>query len=245
MLPWTTYGGGKMSLFGRSRRSGDDGSSWDRVERRRMVESQLRPRGIRDERVLEAMERIPRHLFVQESQYREAYTDRALPSCEGQTISQPYMVALMTECLVLQGHEKVLEIGTGTGYQTAILCELCREVWSVEQNRRLADEAETRLREMGYGNVRIRCEDGSTGWPEGAPFGGVLVTAGAPSVPPPIIEQTEPGGRIVIPVGGRREQVLQVVTKGLRPQETRVKNVCGCVFVPLLGEYGWTGSNAH
>ncbi|HID72737.1 TPA: protein-L-isoaspartate(D-aspartate) O-methyltransferase, partial [Candidatus Micrarchaeota archaeon] len=176
-----------------------------RKGRRRMVE-ELRRFGIRDERVLAAMEAIPRHLFVPEHMRQLAYEDTPLPIGHGQTISQPYIVALMTEALSLKGTERVLEIGTGSGYQTAILCELAREVFSVERIPELAMGAGERLGALGYRNFHISVGDGTLGWPEEAPFDGIIVTGGIPRVPDPLWDQLAEGGRLVAPIGGRYEQ---------------------------------------
>jgi len=205
--------------------------------RREMVQSQLERRNLKDRRVLEAMRKVPRHRFVPEQSRGEAYEDHPLPIGEGQTISQPYMVAIMTELLELRGGEKVLEIGTGSGYQLAILAELAREVFSVERWGPLADRSRARLRELGYRNIEIRTGDGTLGWPERAPFDGIIVTAGAPKIPPPLLEQLSEGGRLVIPVGEERHQELcRVVKEG---GGTRKEYFGGCVFVPLVGEHGW------
>lgn len=207
------------------------------VQRANMVEHQLRRRGIKDERVLDAMATIPRELFMPESSRGEAYADRPLPIGHGQTISQPYMVAIMTEALALQGHEKVLEIGTGSGYQTAILAHLADKVFTVERIRPLGREAEKRFAEMKLYNVLVRVTDGTHGWNEEQPFDAILVTAGAPDVPKPYLQQLKDGGRLVIPIGDRHLQTLYCYT---RERDRIVKENCGrCVFVPLIGHYGW------
>jgi protein-L-isoaspartate(D-aspartate) O-methyltransferase len=206
-------------------------------ERQAMVAEQLRRRDIRDERVLAAMARVPRHLFVPAASQSEAYEDRPLPIGDGQTISQPYMVAIMTQALGLAGGERVLEIGTGSGYQTAVLAELSREVFTVERLFALFQKAENRLRNLGYENIRCRLGDGSKGWPEKAPFDGILVTAGAPGVPEALKAQLAEGGRLVIPVGSRYTQsLLRIERTGGRFAE---EDITGCVFVPLVGESGW------
>ncbi len=209
--------------------------------RERMVEKSLRGRDITDERVLGAFGRVRREEFVWEVDRDEAYTDHPIRIGEGQTISQPYMVALMTQWLALEGHERVLEIGTGSGYQTAILAELAREVYTIERLASLSGSARERLKRLGYGNVHYRVGDGTLGWPEEAeraPFDAVIVTAGAPSVPEPLKRQLAPGARLVIPVGPGREQDLHVVTK--LPEGTfKTRSVCPCIFVKLLGEEGW------
>lgn len=206
-------------------------------ERLTMVEHQLRRRGIGDERVLEAMSKVPRHTFVPEAHRGAAYEDRPLPIGEGQTISQPYMVAIMTQSLELQGEERVLEIGTGSGYQTAILAELAKEVYTIERIPLLLEKAQNILRYLGYENIFFVIGDGTKGWPEKAPFDGILVTAGAPEIPQTLLTQLADGGRLVIPVGPRYTQTLYKVTR--RGKNYKEEDITGCVFVPLLGEYGW------
>jgi len=176
--------------------------------RNMMVETQLIPRGIKDERVLSAMRKVPRHLFVDASLIDRAYEDHALPIGEGQTISQPYMVAIMTELLELKGDERVLEIGTGSGYQSAILAELSFKVYSIERIEGLATRARKILDSLGYRNIEIRIANGTYGWKEESPFNGIIVTAGAPDIPETLIEQLVEGGRLVIPVGDRWSQRL-------------------------------------
>jgi protein-L-isoaspartate(D-aspartate) O-methyltransferase len=210
------------------------------IARERMVADQLRARGITDPRVLTAMGRVPRHRFVEEALAGRAYGDYPLPIGEKQTISQPYMVALMTQALELGGGERVLEVGTGSGYQTAILAELAGKVYSVERIRALADRARAILEELGYYNVLIRVGDGTLGWREEAPFDAVLVTAAAPEVPAPLVEQLKPGGRLVIPVGGTTAQVLKSLVKDA-DGTVRESELVGCVFVKLVGEQGWQG----
>lgn len=204
--------------------------------RDRMVRQQLEGRGIRDQRVLDAMRRVPRHLFVPENLLDRAYDDCPLPIGEGQTISQPYMVAWMTELLQVEPGQKVLEIGTGSGYQAAILCELGAEVFTIEKNPLLAREAERRLAELGY-FPHIRIGDGTLGWPEEAPFQRIIVTAGAPSIPGPLLEQLDEGGRLVIPVGPSGMQMLTLVERKEGKLVTVEEGTC--VFVPLVGKYGW------
>jgi protein-L-isoaspartate(D-aspartate) O-methyltransferase len=206
-------------------------------EREMMVRRQLIPRGIQDERVLEAMGKVPRHLFVDEDLVDEAYEDNPLPVGKGQTISQPYMVALMTEALDLKGHEKTLEVGTGSGYQTAILAELSGQVCSVERIGELLTRAKRVLKELGYTNVHFKVFDGSLGWEIHAPYDAIMVTAGAPEVPKPLLDQLDQGGRLVIPEGDRISQELVKVTKknGLFEKE----QLGGCRFVNLIGEHGW------
>ncbi len=206
-------------------------------ERMLMVDHQLRSRGIKDERVLQAMGKVPRHHFVPAESHTSAYGDGPLPIGEGQTISQPYMVALMTECLSLKGDEKVLEIGTGSGYQTAVLMELAREVCTVERIPVLAERARQKLVELGYDNFCLKVGDGSGGWPEQAPFDGIIVTAGAPSIPETLLHQLSEGGKLVIPVGSRFSQRLLICTKR-GGQYIHEENTM-CVFVPLVGKCGW------
>ena len=207
--------------------------------REAMVATQLIPRGIRDARVLEAMKTVPRHLFIEEFSWQKAYDDMALPVGEGQTISQPYMVAVMTELLELGGDEKVLEIGTGTGYQAAILAELASEIYTIERIPSLSERARQTLRELGYLRVHFRVDDGTRGWPEAAPFDRILITAGAPEIPEPLIGQLSEGGMIIAPVGDRFSQQLIRARKqgGRLSREYHTP----CVFVPLVGEYGWKG----
>jgi len=205
--------------------------------RRRMVADQIRARGVRDERVLAAMARIPRERFIPGDAQVSAYDDHPLSIGCGQTISQPYIVALMTEALELSGRERVLEIGTGSGYQTAILAELAAEVYTVERVKTLADAARDRLAEMGYTNVHYRADDGTLGWPSVPPFDGILVTAGAPEVPTALTEQLADGGRLVIPVGGEYSQDLLRVRR--RGDRLRRESLCRCVFVKLIGDQGW------
>ncbi len=205
--------------------------------RQRMVDEQLIPRGISDHRVLSAMRKLPRHLFVEEALQDRAYGDYALPIGEKQTISQPYMVALMTEALELNGSEIVLEIGTGSGYQAAILAELSRQVYSIERIPNLALRARKVIEDLGYKNVDIKIYDGTLGWEEKAPFDGIIVTASAPDIPKSLTDQLKLGGRLVIPVGTRHFQTLIKVVK---KKDGLVKMpLTECVFVPLIGTYGW------
>ena len=205
--------------------------------RLKMVEEQIISRGIKDEKLIAAMNKIPRHLFVEEALQSQAYTDHPLPIGEKQTISQPYMVALMTEALLLTGKERVLEIGTGSGYQTAILAELSEKVFSVERIRPLAIRARKLLYELGYFNIEIKIFDGTFGWMDESPFDAIMVTAGSPDIPQPLIDQLAIGGRLVIPVGDALVQDLFRVTK----TEAGVKkdDLGGCRFVKLIGKYGW------
>lgn len=202
-----------------------------------MVEEQIVARGIKDPRVIAAMKKVPRHLFVEEALQNQAYSDHPLPIGEKQTISQPYMVALMTEAAELKGKEKVLEVGAGSGYQTAILAELAQEVFSVERIRPLAIRARKLLYELGYFNVEIKIFDGTYGWTEKSPFDAIIVTAGSPDIPQPFYDQLSPGGRLVIPVGDADIQDLFRITKtegGMKKE-----NLGGCRFVKLIGRYGW------
>lgn len=205
--------------------------------RDRMVETQLISRGIRDQRVLDAMRKVPRHAFVDEALKDQAYSDHPLPIGDKQTISQPYIVALMTEMLGLKGHEKVLEVGTGSGYQAAVLAELAERVFSIERFAGLAFRANQILQKLGYKNVLIRVGDGTLGWPDEAPFDGIIVTAGAPQVPQPLIDQMAMGGRMVVPVGDRLSQELILVERV--PEGIRKTNLGGVRFVDLVGKWGW------
>lgn len=205
--------------------------------RERMVRSQIASRGVRDPRVLAAMRKVPRHAFVPTGYRDNAYDDRPLPIGNDQTISQPYIVAAMTEALLLEGTEKVLEIGMGSGYQAAVLAELAAQVYTVEQIPELAEIAHNTLVSLGYASVVYTIGDGTLGWPEHQPYDAIIVTAGAPRVPRPLVDQLAPGGRLVIPVGDRFLQELLRVRRdrdGL--SETRLG---GCRFVPLEGEHGW------
>ncbi len=202
-----------------------------------MVQTQLVARGIGDVRVLEAMGKVPRHLFVDEAMRDQAYSDYPLPIGEKQTISQPYIVALMTEALELKGHEKVLELGTGSGYQAAILAELADRVFSIERIPSLAYRANQILQKLGYKNVIIRVTDGTLGWPEEAPFDGILVTAGAPRIPQTLVDQLALGGRLVIPVGDRLSQELIKVNR--TPDGIVKESLGGVRFVDLVGKWGW------
>ncbi|MBI4246947.1 MAG: protein-L-isoaspartate(D-aspartate) O-methyltransferase [Candidatus Rokubacteria bacterium] len=204
-----------------------------------MVEEQLARRGIADARVLAAMHRVPRHLFVEEALRDRAYGDHPLPIGEQQTISQPYIVALMTSLLELRGPEKVLEIGAGSGYQTAVLAELTRRVCSIERLPVLATRARALLERLGYTNVWIRVGSGTLGWPDEAPFDRILVAAAGPDVPPPLFEQLAAGGRLVLPIGDALRQTLTLVENVGGEQRRRD---CGeCTFVKLVGKYAWEG----
>jgi protein-L-isoaspartate(D-aspartate) O-methyltransferase len=206
-------------------------------QRELMVKTQLIPRGITDERLIAVMKRVPRHLFVPEEIQHRAYDDMALSIGEGQTISQPYMVAVMTELLDLQGNERVLEIGTGSGYQAAVLAELSREVYTVERIAALADAATERFKSIRYANIHVKVSDGTLGWPEKAPFDRIIVTAGTPTIPEPIVDQLADGGIIVAPVGDRLSQQLLKIIK--IKDNLREEYHTPCVFVPLIGQYGW------
>jgi len=208
------------------------------ISRKRMVQEQVISRGISNPRLLEALLKIPRHLFVQEAMAAQAYSDGPLPIGEKQTISQPYIVALMTELLELKGDDHVLEIGTGSGYQTAILASLVRRVWTIERIRPLAMQARKVLDSLHLLNVNIKVADGTLGWPEEGPFDAILVTAGAPAVPETLAAQLAPGGRLVIPVGDETSQTLLRIRKENDGSLTRETGI-GCRFVPLIGQQGW------
>jgi protein-L-isoaspartate(D-aspartate) O-methyltransferase len=203
-----------------------------------MVELQLRARDVVDERVLAAMERVPRELFVPVEERSRAYQDAALPIGEGQTISQPYMVARICEVLSLTGRERVLDVGTGSGYQAAVLAELADEVVTIERIPELAEQAREALAAAGYENVDVRVGDGTLGVPDRAPFRGIAVAAAAPGIPETLYEQLEPGGRMAVPVGKRRSQDLLLVVRS--PEGPAVIRSVPCRFVPLLGEEGFS-----
>ncbi|MFA5323688.1 MAG: protein-L-isoaspartate(D-aspartate) O-methyltransferase [Smithella sp.] len=208
--------------------------------RMRMVETQINARGVNDARVLGAMAAVPRHLFVDEGLIEQAYSDSPLPIGEHQTISQPYIVALMSEALELKGRERVLEIGTGSGYQTAILACLADRVFSVERIASLATNARRILDKLNFYNVAIRVGDGSYGWREEAPFDAIITTAAAPEIPQYLIEQLAVGGRMIVPAGGRDVQTLYKLTRSVEnPQEIIREDLGGCRFVSLIGESGW------
>jgi protein-L-isoaspartate(D-aspartate) O-methyltransferase len=202
-----------------------------------MVSGQLVSRGIEDERVLAAMRKVPRHLFVPEDQQDSAYGDYPLPVGHSQTISQPYIVAYMTEALQLEGRERVLEIGTGSGYQTAILAELAREVFTVERIGELLGNAKQKLMSLGYRNIRFKVGDGTLGWEDHAPYDGIIVTAAGPEVPKPLLEQLAEGGRLVVPVGRRFNQRLVRVRK--EKYSYREQPLMDVRFVDLVGLHGW------
>ncbi|MFN7940438.1 MAG: protein-L-isoaspartate(D-aspartate) O-methyltransferase [Thermoanaerobaculia bacterium] len=209
----------------------------DTILRERMVRELLEARGIRDPRVLAAMREVPRHLFVRDHLMSQAYADHALPIGEAQTISQPWVVARMTEMLEVDSTHKVLELGTGTGYQTAILARLARWVYSLERIAELAHQAIHRIRQLGIVNVKIQAFDGTVGWSDVAPFERILVTAGAPTVPKPLLEQLSPRGKLLIPEGTRTTQRLVLyerTARGFRRREGEA-----VAFVPLVGRHGW------
>ncbi len=207
------------------------------AERIAMVERQIRRRGVRDPRLLAAMAKVPRHCFVPEPYRAHAYEDHPLPIGRNQTISQPYIVAVMTEALALTGEERILEVGTGSGYQTAILAELGKEVFTVERLAELSEQARKILHSLGYTTIHFAVGDGSRGWPEFAPYDAIVVTAGAPEIPDPLYEQLAEGGRLVIPVGDHAHQELFQIVK--TPEGPDVRNLGPCRFVDLLGTHAW------
>jgi protein-L-isoaspartate(D-aspartate) O-methyltransferase len=206
-----------------------------------MVEHLRRHYGIKDERVLDAMNRVPRHFFVPEAIQSQAYKDNALPIAAGQTISQPFIVARMSELLELKGRERVLEIGSGSGYQTAVLALVARKVFAVERIPELAADAKSLLLWMGYRNISFKTADGTEGWRSYAPFDAILVAAGGPEIPKPLIEQLEIGGKMVIPIGA--DQKSQMLVRATRTEMGFKTENCGpCAFVPLIGSHGWSQS---
>ncbi|MCX7794177.1 MAG: protein-L-isoaspartate(D-aspartate) O-methyltransferase [Thermodesulfovibrionales bacterium] len=206
--------------------------------RKWMVDTQIKLRGVKNERVIQAMLRVPRHRFVPPELIDRAYDDMALPIGEGQTISQPYMVAVMTELLEPDFHHRVLEIGTGSGYQAAVLAEIVKEVYTIERIATLSERARKIVRELGYENIFFKVGDGTLGWPEEAPFDRIIVTAAAPSIPESLVEQLREEGIIVAPVGSRYSQVL---LKGIKKKGSLItEESVPCVFVPLVGEKGWS-----
>lgn len=207
------------------------------VARRRMVEEQVRARGIADERVLRVMAGVPRHLFVDSGMQDQAYGDYPLSIGEGQTISQPYIVALMTQALQLQGHEKVLEVGTGCGYQTAVLARLVQQVYTIERIKNLTLKARRILVDLGYRNIVMRVGDGTGGWTDQAPFDCILTAAASPIVPEPLVAQLAEGGHLVMPIGGQDVQDLLRITK--KGGQLIRENLGGCRFVRLVGQHGW------
>jgi len=207
-------------------------------KRQYMVDTQIVSRGIKNQRVIEAMRKVPRHLFLDEALWPQAYEDHPLPIGEKQTISQPYIVALMTEALNLTGKEKVLEIGSGSGYQTAILAELAEQVYTIERIPAIAKRARKTFDQLQYKNIVITIRDGSSGWKEHSPYDGIIVTAASPSPPKPLLEQLATGGRLVIPVGKEFSQELMIYVKE-DGEEFKQENYGGCRFVKLVGEHGW------
>ncbi len=209
------------------------------LARQQMIERQLVTRGIKNPRVLEVMGQVPRHLFVEEALAHRAYGDCPLPIGQQQTISQPFIVAQMTEALDLTGSECVLEIGTGSGYQAAILSRLCYRVYTLERIRSLMFKARKLLESLGYRNVLYRQSDGTVGWPEKGPFDGIIVTAGSPEIPQPLVDSLAPGGRMIMPVGKTR--AAQTMVKLVKNQNGRVSKTTlgGCRFVDLIGQFGW------
>ena len=206
-------------------------------QRRKMVEEQLVERGINDLRLLEVVSRVPRHLFAQESLQHRAYGDTPLPIGENQTISQPYIVGAMTEALDLKGEERVLEIGTGSGYQTAIIAEMSRQVFTIERLKNLARKAQNILESLSYMNIVFKMFDGTYGWPDQAPFDAILITASAPEIPGSLVKQLGDGGRLVAPIGEADKQKLVVLTKN--GDRVSRRDLGDCKFVPLIGKYGW------
>ena len=206
-------------------------------ERRLMVETQIRKRGVSDERVLQAMATVPRHEFIAAFWIKQAYADEPLPIGHGQTISQPYIVAAMAASLALNGSENVLEIGTGCGYQAAVVSLLAREVHTVEILPDLAQSAAERLQRLGYAKVHVHCGDGTLGWPEASPYDAIVIAAAAPAVPEPLLQQLTEGGRLIAPVGQEDKQELQLVTK--HEGKFLMKQGGPCRFVPLMGQHGW------
>ncbi len=204
--------------------------------RKRMVDEQLLAREIMDKRVLAAFEKVERHKFIPEALHSSAYADFPVPIGENQTISQPYIVALMTEKLDLKGVERVLEVGTGSGYQTAILAELAKKVYSIERFEALAQKAQDTLSGLGYENIEIKVGDGTLGWPEEAPFERIIITAAGPEVPLPLFEQLAENGKMILPLGNLFSQVLTLVEK--KQGQIHTSDICGCVFVPLVGKFG-------
>jgi protein-L-isoaspartate(D-aspartate) O-methyltransferase len=208
------------------------------IQRLRMVERLAEHYRIQDARVLDVMNRLPRHLFVSEAIKSQAYNDNALPIAGGQTISQPFIVARMTELLELKGDEKVLEIGAGSGYQTAVLASLARKVFAIERLDSLANDAKQRLRSLGFRNVTLKAGDGTEGWNAYMPYDAILVAAGGPEIPEPLVAQLKIGGRLVIPIGeDQRTQMLTRVTQ--TGHGSRREHFGPCAFVPLIGEHGW------
>ena len=209
------------------------------AERERMVEEQIRARGITDQRLLDAFLAVPRHLFVPREFQASAYADHPLPIGAGQTISQPYITALMTSLLRLQGHERVLDIGAGSGYQTAILATLALEVYAIERLPELMEALRQRLHDAGLLNVHLKVGDGTLGWPDHAPYDAILIAASAPEIPAPLLDQLADHGRLIMPVGDEQGQTLVEVDR--RGTTLSRKTIVGCMFVPLIGRFGWPG----
>jgi len=227
-MPWL------VALTALSCRPAPEGDDAARArEREQMVARQIAARGVRDERTLAAMRKVPRHLFVPPEAARQAYADHPLPIGHAQTISQPYIVGFMTEALALDGDETVLEVGTGSGYQAAVLAEIVSRVYTIEIVAPLAEEARARLEDLGYSNVEVRAGDGYQGWPEAAPFDAIIVTAAAPRIPEPLKQQLRDGGRLILPVGDAWQELVVVTRRGDRYEEDRVLPVR---FVPMTGE---------
>ncbi len=202
-----------------------------------MVEHQLRERGIHDERVLAAMNRVPRHEFVLPKDWPEAYADRPIAIAEHQTTSQPYMIAAMLQAAEIRPEDRVLEIGSGSGYQTALLAELAREIFAIERYPTLVEQARQALDRLGYQNITLVAGDGTLGFPQATPFNAIIVSAAAPQPPPALIQQLAVGGRLVVPVGDTSQQILEVVEK--QPDGITVRSLEGCRFVPLIGQQGF------
>jgi protein-L-isoaspartate(D-aspartate) O-methyltransferase len=213
-------------------------------QRLNMVAAQIERRGVRDPRVLAALRLVPRHLFIPPDTWGEAYDDHPIPIGNGQTISQPYIVALMTELLHPSGDETILEIGTGSGYQAAVLSLLVKQVHSIERHASLAEGAQQVLLSLGYANISVHIGDGTLGWPDNAPYQGIIITAAAPRVPQALLDQLSAGGRLVIPVGSRHNQVLQVWQRQEDNQFTS-EDIIPVAFVPLLGAQGWEEGQWH
>jgi len=207
------------------------------IAKEEMIQRQLMPRGINDNKVIAAFRKVPRHEFIAKGSINISYADHPVSIGCNQTISQPYMVALMTQVLDLKGQERILEIGTGSGYQTAILAEICKEIYSIERFEELATKARETLDKLGYNNIEIKIGDGTQGWRESSPFDRIIVTAAAPDIPKNLIDQLENNGKMVIPIGGRLSQMLTLIEK--HEGQISTKDICSCVFVPLLGRYGW------
>ena len=208
-----------------------------------MLQEQLLRRGIKDKKVLDVFKKVPRHKFVDLAMQEEAYGDFPLAIGEDQTISQPYMVALMVQLLDIAKSDRVLEIGTGSGYETAIIAELGNAVFSIERIEKLANKARLLFEKLDYRNIYIKIGDGTLGWQEFSPFEKIVVTAASPQIPMPLLDQLKVGGRLVIPIGPRFSQRLIVLEKS-REGRISEKDICGCVFVPLIGQYGWEEGNA-